>query len=89
MKQGLSQGACQVLNFNKRLKNNGLEPEEGVWFCGDCVDTRGVAGPSPHHCIIENGAGVRPGSRGSFLSGKGPKTIDAAPGLIECDERER
>ena len=19
-----------------------------MWFCGDCVDARGVAGPSPH-----------------------------------------
>ena len=32
-------------------------------------------------CLSGN-AGFRPGERGPFLSGKGPKTIDVQPGLI-------
>ena len=31
--------------------------------------------------------GFRPGSRAPFVSGKGPKTIDAPPGLIGSDGR--
>ena len=30
-------------------------------------------------------AGFRPGSRGPFVSAKGPKTIDAPSGLIQWD----
>ncbi len=33
-------------------------------------------------------AGFRPGRRGPFLSGKGPKTIDAQAGFIGWDGRE-
>jgi hypothetical protein len=34
------------------------------------------------------GAGFRPGSRGPFVSAKGPKTIDAPSGLIRWDGRK-
>ena len=33
-------------------------------------------------------AGVRPGGRGPFLSGKGPKTITAPSGLMGWDGRK-
>ncbi len=33
-------------------------------------------------------AGFRPGRRGPFVSAKGPKTIDAQPGLIEFGGRK-
>ena len=45
---------------------------------------------SPNYSVqgIIEVAGVRPGGRGPFLSGKGPKTIDAPPGLIGWDGRK-
>jgi hypothetical protein len=36
--------------------------------------------------VISRVAGFRPGRRGPFLSGKGPKTIDAPSGLIEGED---
>ena len=38
--------------------------------------------------VIFCGAGFRPGSRGPFVSAKGPKTIDAPSGLIKWGGRE-
>jgi len=43
----------------------------------------------PNYSVHEifGDAGFRPGGRGPFLSGKGPKTIDAQFGLIGWDGR--
>jgi hypothetical protein len=44
MKQALSQRRCQSLKLKYMNKNKELGCEEGVRFCGDCVDARGDAG---------------------------------------------
>ena len=43
--------------------------------------------PSSHVNVMFCVAGLRPGSRGTFVSAKGPKTIDAPSELIEEEGR--
>jgi len=44
MEQGLSQGACQFCEFNKRLKNNELEQVKGGRFAGIAWMQAGMRG---------------------------------------------